>query len=183
MPVYACPEAGKRCPVFILDKYISKLPQKAIDMDYFYARPLDRVPSDPHEPWYTAVAVGKHTRYKKFNFMCKQAGIKGNKTNHSLRAMGATQMYDLGVPEKLIQERTGHRSLFVPMNNPIQPNTKQYQLFFLNNSIHTSTVAVKEDCRTHAYCNGDCNSTISTCLLYTSPSPRDATLSRMPSSA
>ena len=28
-----------------------------------------------------------------------------------------------------------------------------------------------------------CNATYKTCLLYTSPSPRDATLSRMPSSA
>ena len=43
--------------------------------------------------------------------MCKLAGINGSKTNHSLRAAGATQMYDCGVPEKIIQERTGHRSL------------------------------------------------------------------------
>ena len=43
--------------------------------------------------------------------MCKQAGIKGNKTNHSLRATGTTELYESGVPEKLIQERTGHRSL------------------------------------------------------------------------
>ena len=72
-PVFACPEAKERCPVFILDKYISKLPQKAINMDYFYARPLERVPSDPHEPWYAAVPVGKHTLYKKFNLMCNQS--------------------------------------------------------------------------------------------------------------
>ena len=31
--------------------------------------------------------------------------------------------------------------------------------------------------------NGDENTVVKTCLLYTSPSPRDATLSRMPSSA
>ena len=43
--------------------------------------------------------------------MCQQAGIEGNKTNHSLRATGATQLYESGVPEKLVQERTGHRSL------------------------------------------------------------------------
>ena len=43
--------------------------------------------------------------------MCSQAGIGGNTTNHSLRATGATQMYNKGAPEKLIQERTGHRSL------------------------------------------------------------------------
>ena len=43
--------------------------------------------------------------------MCQQAGVEGNKTNHSLRATGATQLYESGVPEKLVQEQTGHRSL------------------------------------------------------------------------
>ena len=43
--------------------------------------------------------------------MCSVAGISGHKTNHSLRATGATAMYESGAPEKLIQERTGHRSL------------------------------------------------------------------------
>ena len=43
--------------------------------------------------------------------MCSNAGVEGNKTNHSLRAIGATQLYESGVPEKVIQERTGHRSL------------------------------------------------------------------------
>ena len=43
--------------------------------------------------------------------MCAEANIKGSKTNHSLRATAATQMFQEGVPEKLIQERTGHRLL------------------------------------------------------------------------
>ena len=43
--------------------------------------------------------------------MCRNAGIVGHKTNQSLRATGATEMYHGNVPEKLIQERTGHRSL------------------------------------------------------------------------
>ena len=34
-------------------------------------------------------------------------------TNHSLRATSTTLMFKGGVPEKLIQERTGHRSLKV----------------------------------------------------------------------
>ena len=34
-----------------------------------------------------------------------------NKTNHSLCATGATDLYAAAVPEKLIQQRTGHRSL------------------------------------------------------------------------
>ena len=55
--------------------------------------------------------VGKHTLNDKMKKMCNMAGLSGNKTNHSLRATGATHMYESGVPEKLIQERTGHHSL------------------------------------------------------------------------
>ena len=43
--------------------------------------------------------------------MCQLANISGNKTNHSLRATGATTLFEKGISEKIIQERTGHRSL------------------------------------------------------------------------
>ena len=39
------------------------------------------------------------------------ASIEGHKTNHSLRATDATALYQAGVPENIIQERTGHLSL------------------------------------------------------------------------
>ena len=54
----------------------------------------------------------------------------------------------------------------------------------------TNTVQVKEVIELHLFSNLKleelaklCNLSLSSCLLYTSPSPRDATLSRMPSSA
>ena len=111
VPVYACPEAGGRCPVSILDKYLSKLSPETVEKDLFYVRPLEQVPTNPLDPWYASVPVSKDTLRKKLSIMCKQAGISGNKTNHSLRATSATQLYDSGAPEKLIQERTGHPSL------------------------------------------------------------------------
>ena len=43
--------------------------------------------------------------------MCCEAKIGGHKTNHSLRATGASELFEAGVPEKIIKERTGHRSL------------------------------------------------------------------------
>ena len=55
--------------------------------------------------------LGRDALQNKLKLMCKAAGVEGNITNHSLRAASATQMYDSGVPEKMIQERTGHRSL------------------------------------------------------------------------
>ena len=43
--------------------------------------------------------------------MCHEAGITGRKTNHGLRATGASELFAAGVPEKIIKERTGHRFL------------------------------------------------------------------------
>ena len=43
--------------------------------------------------------------------MCEAASIVGLHTSHSLRVTAATSLYEKQVPEKLIQERTGHRSL------------------------------------------------------------------------
>ena len=43
--------------------------------------------------------------------MCQEAGIHGKKANHSLRATGATILFNAQVPEKMIKEITGHRSL------------------------------------------------------------------------
>ena len=40
--------------------------------------------------------------------MCAEAQIPRMFTNHSLRAYGATTLYNANIPEKLIQERTGH---------------------------------------------------------------------------
>ena len=42
--------------------------------------------------------------------MCDRAGIE-RKTILSLRTTGATEMIAANVPEKLIQSRTGHRSV------------------------------------------------------------------------
>ena len=111
VPVYSCPEAGQRCPVYLLDLYISKLPEEAKEKDLVYVRPLEKQPHDPSKPWYSAVPLGNHTLQQMVKKMCSDAGIGGHKTNHSLRATGATELFKRGAPEKLIQERTGHRSL------------------------------------------------------------------------
>ncbi len=93
VPVYACPEARERCPVL------------------FYVRPLEKMPLEPSKAWYSSVPLGKHTLQQKVKKMCAEAGVVGSKTNHSLWATSATDMYKAGAPEKLIQERTGHRSI------------------------------------------------------------------------
>ena len=76
VPIYACPEAGMKCPVHLLDLYISKLPSKAVEKDIFYARPLETVPADPSAPWYTATPVGKHTLNDKVKKCASQPKFK-----------------------------------------------------------------------------------------------------------
>ena len=43
--------------------------------------------------------------------MSKDAGLGVLYTNHSLTATSITRMYEGGVPENLISEKSGHRSL------------------------------------------------------------------------
>ena len=62
------------------------------------------------QPWFTTVPVGKNTLAKMVKEVCAEAGVGGQKSNHSLRAT-ATELYQAGVPEKVTQEQTGHLSL------------------------------------------------------------------------
>ena len=111
VPLYPSPQAGQCCPVNILDTYITRLPLEAKEKDLFYVCPLDKVAAEPNNLWYSAVPLGKHTLQLKMKCMCASGGIKGHKTNHSLRATAATEMFRCVAPEKLIQERNGHRSI------------------------------------------------------------------------
>ena len=100
VPVYRKQNSGK-CVVSLLEKYLSKLPPAAFKKDIFYLRPKPLTPVDKAAPWYEETTVGKETLRTVF----------AKKSNHSLRATGATEMFAANVPEKLIQSRTGHRSL------------------------------------------------------------------------
>ncbi|XP_065882477.1 zinc finger MYM-type protein 2-like [Dysidea avara] len=102
---------SERCHVKILDRYLKLLPPGAYDNDIFYLQPLSGIPGSSSAPWFKNVAVGRNTLGNMMKNMCNKAGISGGFTNHSLRAYGATALFQAKVPEKLIQQRTGHRSL------------------------------------------------------------------------
>ena len=109
--IMASAAVGNHCHVHLLDKYLSKLPPKARQLDCFYMQPLGvNVVSDPVKNWFSAQPCGENKLSSMVKNMFEMVGIEG-KTNHSLRATGATEMFRAGVPEKIIQERTGHRSL------------------------------------------------------------------------
>lgn len=102
--------SSRKYHVKILDKYLQVLPADASSKDVFYLNPLKSVPLDPDAPWFSSIPVGKNKLNGLLKEMCMKAGITGNFTNHSLRAYGATTLFQSGVSEKLIQQRTGHRS-------------------------------------------------------------------------
>ena len=111
VPIFEQKGVSEHCHVRLLDLYMSKLPKDAREEDFFYARPLPVAPYDPSKPWFYARPVGKNMLNSALKDMCAEAGISGHKTNHSLRATGASEMFEAGVPEKIIKERTSHRSL------------------------------------------------------------------------
>ena len=55
------------------------------------------------------VPVGTNTLNKVLPDLCEAAGVK-RKTAHCLRVTCASSLFNAGVEEKLVRERTGHRS-------------------------------------------------------------------------
>ena len=108
VPCYPVPEERPRCLVYLLDLYFEKLPLFAFDKDVLYCRPKADAPAGIS--WYEASPVGKNKLSAMVKDMCIEAKIP-IKTNHSLRATGATILFNSNVPEKIIQNTTGHRSL------------------------------------------------------------------------
>ncbi len=104
---YANEETPSRCFVTLYKKYQSKCPAQRPE-HAFYLQPLKKPSRDC---WYSVMPIGHYTLAGTVSRMCKAAGIAGYKTNHSLRATAATRLYQAGVDEQLIMEKTGHRSL------------------------------------------------------------------------
>ena len=75
----------------------------------FYLKPL-RAPTND-TCWYSSQPMGHCTLTGTVARLCKAAGITVYRTNHSLRATTATRLYQAGVDEQLIMERTGHHSV------------------------------------------------------------------------
>ena len=99
--------------VALLDLYLSKVPRAEIDNDnLFYLSPLPFTPLRELK-WYFNDPFSSKLLSNLLKTMTTEAGLEGlgNFTNHSLRATGATLLYDAGIPEGVIQKRTGHKSL------------------------------------------------------------------------
>ena len=99
-------EDPSRCFVRLFKLYQSKCPSTR-PKDAFYLQPLKK----PTENcWYSPRPIGHCSLDNTVSRLCKSAGIEGYKTNHSLRVTTATRLFQAGVDEQLIMERTGHHS-------------------------------------------------------------------------
>ena len=103
---YALP-GNDRCLVKLLDMYLPLLPSGS---QYVYMRPLKAFPTDS-EPGYSKQRVGVNQLKKFLPTIASKADSELHFTNHCLRATAVTRMYNQGVPEKLISEKSGHRTL------------------------------------------------------------------------
>ena len=96
--------------VALLDLYISKRPEMPGHPDPpFYLAPYPYTPLRGH--WYFPERLSTKTLNSLIKTMASEAGLSGNYTNHSLRVTGTTSLFDAGVPEAIIQKRTGHKSV------------------------------------------------------------------------
>ena len=105
---YAQPNLGNRCPVRILDSYLNKLPPGSTA---FYMQPVQKPPTDPSQPWFKNMPVGVNPLKTMMARVSELAGLSIKYTNHSLRATSASRMFQTGVPEKIVAEVTGHKSI------------------------------------------------------------------------
>ena len=138
-----------RCHVGILDKYLQLIPPEAKDEDNFYLTPLPKKPIiDQLKSWYTKTPICRNRLNSMLKEMCQEAGISGNFSNHSLRAYGATSSFQAGVPEKLIQQRTGHRTIEALRQ---YERTSEAQLVDISNTLsnceksNSATVSVSKE--------------------------------------
>ena len=82
----------------------------AIESGTFYRRPLAGNGSD-EQVRYGQQPVGINMLATYMSEIAKRGGLQGNFTNHSGKRTCATELYDAGVDEQEIMERTGHRSV------------------------------------------------------------------------
>ena len=104
---HANQENPERCLVRLFKKYLQLCPTD-VPPECFYLQPLK---SPTATCWYSKLPLGHSNLDSTVRRLFKTAGVEGYKTNHSLRATATSRLYQAGVDEQLVMERTGHRSV------------------------------------------------------------------------
>ena len=105
--VYVYPASRRdRCPIYHYKKYLGLLPQSKSCKKLYLRCKKNALPT----VWYCDQPYGVNKLKSTVREICKEAGLEGHFTNHSLRATCASRMYDQHIPEQMIKEVTGHKS-------------------------------------------------------------------------
>ena len=88
----------------------------------FYLRSLEK--PNPTQ-WFSVQVVGKHTLSKVVGKLLKDAKLDGFFSNHSLRRISTTRLFQAGVDRKVIKEFTGHVSDVVDKYQITSVNQKE----------------------------------------------------------
>ncbi len=97
------------CNIMTLySKYISLLPpDPKCNALYKYELPTSKLMA---HTWYQDWPLGVNAVAKVISMLMSHAGFKGRYTNHSLRVTAATRMFNAGMEEQVVKEKTGHKS-------------------------------------------------------------------------
>jgi len=132
----------ERCFVHLFKLYNSLCPPER-PKGAFYLQPLSKPKPNC---WFSTKPIGHNTLDGTVARLCKKADIPGYRTNHSLRATTATRLYQAGVDEQLVMERTGHQSLEGVRSYKRTSKAQQENLSdILNGCTSSSTATSVED--------------------------------------
>ena len=95
-----------RCPVRIIEKYLNLISYGGSKGNLYVQSLKKPCPSC----WFSTIPVGINTLRKTVGKILRNAGLDGYFTNHSLRRICATCLFQAGASEKLMKEMTGHIS-------------------------------------------------------------------------
>ena len=91
----------------------------------FYLRPLKYSGGqhwDATSIWFSKVPIGRQKLADAVPSICRDGGLSGYRTNHSLRVSAATRMFEEGVDEQMVKSVTGHRSEYKRPSNQMRKN-------------------------------------------------------------
>ena len=123
------------CPILVCyNTYINAVKgDKTDDSAPFYRRPVQ---SDKGHKFDNVLGANKLSSLMKV--ICEKGGIKGNFTNHSGKRTMATRLFQAGICEQMIMDRSGHRSekgvrrykrpseeMLKDVSNILNPNVKK----------------------------------------------------------
>lgn len=99
----------ERCPVKIYKEFIQHRPVKMNEPDSPFYLGVKPKPAD--DVWFICAPLGHNTLSGIMKSMAAAAGLKGRKTNHSLRHTACNRLLNSGVAPVVVAQLSGHKNI------------------------------------------------------------------------